>query len=141
MSDKLFLDTNVLVYAYDALQPDKQRIAQEVIAHGVETDTIAVSAQCLSEFYVTVTRKIPRPLSVASALDVVDRLSLLQVIELDSTLVREAIVLHAEQQVSYWDALIIAAAARGGCDTVLSEDLQHGRQYGDVTVRNPFTGA
>jgi len=141
MSDRVFLDTNVLVYAYDGHEPAKQRRAQQVLRSGLVDDSAVLSAQVLGEFFVTVTRKIPTPLSCAEARDIIELVSTLPVVDVDHVLVKRALSVHEQYQISYWDALIVAAAERAGCVAIITEDLQHGQSYGDVTVKNPFLSA
>jgi predicted nucleic acid-binding protein len=138
MSDKDFIDTNVLVYAWDSADPQRQAVAQRIIEHAVAEENAVISVQVLSEFFVTVTRKLATPLPVAVAADIVDDLCALTVVEADHTLVREAIAIHAQQQISYWDAMIIASAARAGCTRLLSEDLQRDRTIAGVRIVDPF---
>ena len=138
MSDRAFLDTNVVVYAHDSADPDKQATSQEIVLEGVRTGSAVISAQVLNEFLVTVTRKIATPLSLDVARRETGLLSRLHVVEIDVPLVKRAIDICERWQLSHWDGLIISAAERGRCETVLSEDLSDGQSYGSVTVRNPF---
>ncbi|MFT4136604.1 PIN domain-containing protein [Microbacterium sp.] len=121
-----FLDTNVLVSAFDTRDPVKQSRAIEIIERS--TTPLVVSAQVLGEFYVTVTRKLPTPLPHATAAAAIDSLSRGVVIEADAGLVRAAVETSARSQLSYGDALILEAAARADCDRVLTEDLADGRR-------------
>lgn len=141
MSDRTFLDTNVLVYAYDCHDPGKQRQAQQVLHSGLADDTAVLSAQVLGEFFVTVTRKIPTPLTCTEARDIVDLISILDVVDVDRALTKRAIQTHERYGISYWDALIVAAAERGRCVKVLSEDLQHGQTIHGILIENPFLPA
>ena len=141
MSDKLFLDTNILVYAYDSSEPEKQAKAQTLLTQGIERENTVISAQVLGEFFVVVTRRIQKPLSAKQAEQGIDLLSILSVVEIDLKLVRRAVFIHTESQISYWDSLIISAAERAGCTKILSEDLNAGQAYHDVRVENPFNGA
>jgi predicted nucleic acid-binding protein len=138
MSDKHFLDTNILVYAYDSSDPEKQATAQKLLTQGIEQEDAVLSAQVLGEFFVVVTRRIKEPLSPEQAEQVIDLLSILPVVEVDAKLVKRAILLHKESQASYWDSLIVSAAERAGCTKILSEDLNAGQAYLDVRVENPF---
>jgi predicted nucleic acid-binding protein len=138
MSDRFFLDTNILVYAYDFEDPAKQQRAAYIVDQGVQNDTVAVSAQVLGEFFVTVTRKIKPPLTVQEAGNVLDMLLAVALVQIDRALVDAAIAVHVQYRISYWDGLIIAAAERAGCGRVLSEDLSHGQRYGNVMIENPF---
>lgn len=134
-----FVDTNVLVYAHDVDQPEKQARALAVLAEHAET--MALSAQVLSEFYVAVTRKLAHPLAVEDAAVQVDELSRTHVVATDSQLVRAGISLSRSAQLSYWDALMLAAARRADCEVVLTEDLQDGAVLAGVRVHDPFTEA
>ena len=136
---RLFLDTNMLVYAHDSTDPQKQAKAQTLLTEGIERESAVVSAQVLSEFFVVVTRRIPVPLSAQQAEQVMDLLSMLPTVELDQNLVRQAVCIHRESQISYWEALIVSAAERAGCTRILSEDLNAGQTYRDVRVENPFS--
>jgi len=140
MSDKVFLDTNILVYAYDRGEPEKQAQAQGLLTGGIERENAVISAQVLGEFFVVVTRRIQTPLSAEEAEQVIDLLGILPVVEIDLKLVRQALSIHKELQISYWDSLIIAAAERADCAMVLSEDLNAGQVYQGVRVENPFGG-
>jgi predicted nucleic acid-binding protein len=138
MSVERFLDTNILVYAHDASAPRKRDIAQALIFDGLRNEDTAISAQVLSEFYVTVTRKIAKPLSPRAARDEVLYLSDLDMVDIDALLILSAIEMQARWKLAYWDALILAAADRCGAREVLSEDLSHGQAYGRIVVRYPF---
>lgn len=137
MTDRTFVDTNVWVYALDDADPAKQDRAREVLAPGPETDVV-ISAQVLGEFFVVVTRKLARRVPAPEAEQLVDRMSQLPVVPVDAPLVRAAIAMSLSRSLSYWDALIVAAAEAAGCRRILSEDLAHGETYGTVRVENPF---
>jgi predicted nucleic acid-binding protein len=134
-----FVDTNVLVYAHDEDEPDKREIALAWLeTHAGE---FVVSAQVLAEFYVTVTRKLSRPLDPAVAAEQLEELAEGVVIPVDSDMVRSAARLSRAHQVSLWDATVIRAALRGGCDVVVSEDLAHEAVLDGVQILNPFLAA
>ncbi len=139
MSVRVFLDTNVLVYAYDKGTPGKQRRAQALLEAAIAEGGV-ISSQVLGEFHVVVTRKLPEPLTPSESLEIVTILSALETVPVDAGLVREAIQLQEKSQVAYWDALILAAANRAGCTVVYSEDLSTGQTYGCAKVVNPFAG-
>jgi predicted nucleic acid-binding protein len=131
-----FLDTNVAVYAFDRAAGRKRERALEILS-----DTslrLVVSPQVLNEFYVTVTRKLARPLAPDVAGDAVRELARLDVVPLDAGTTLEAIALSQASRISLWDASIVVAASHGGCTTLLSEDLNHGQRLLDVDVANPF---
>lgn len=134
---RVFVDTNVLVYAYDDADPAKRDRAREVLAD--ETIDVIISSQVLSEFYVTVTRKLSPGLSAQVASEVIDQLSELHVVPVTRNLVADAVQGTDVHQLSYWDALIIAAASAGGAGTLATEDLYSGAEFDGVKVVNPFT--
>ena len=127
-------DTSVWIYSIDRQDPNKRQRATDVLA----STQVIVSTQVMSEFYVVATRKLATPLRPAEARAFVANMARLQVVALDSGLVSAAVDGSIEWGISYWDALIIRAAEAAGCDRVLSEDLDHGRTYGSVTVEDPF---
>ena len=137
MSDRTFVDTNVWVYAVDDADPAKQTRARAILAPTASTDVV-LSVQVLGEFYVTTTRKLARPVASERAQSMVEQMSRLPVVAIDGEHVAAAIAGSRAWQVSYWDALVIAAAASSGCSTILSEDLADGARYANVRVVNPF---
>ncbi|MFZ1154165.1 MAG: PIN domain-containing protein [Solirubrobacteraceae bacterium] len=139
MSASTFLDTNVLVYLFDHDEPSKQQRASETLKSS-DLGELVLSTQVLSEFYVTVTRKLARPLDPGLAGEAIDWLASLSVVSTDTTLVKSAIQLSRSAQLSYWDGLVVAAASRAGCERLLSEDLNEGQRIGTVYVENPFRG-
>ena len=138
MADRTFIDTNVLVYAFDRGDPIKRAQALELLGTGIEEQTAVVSAQVLGEFFNTVTRRISDPLSAEQAQEAVDVISTLPVVALDLALVRRAIGTQMRYQISYWDALIVAAAESADCTRILTEDLNPGQAYHGIVVVNPF---
>lgn len=137
MTEPLFVDTNVWVYAVDAADPAKRERALEVVAPARGRELV-VSTQVLTEFYAVVTRKLAAPLPVSAAETMVAQLAALPVVAVDASLVVAAMAGSREWQISIWDALIIRAAEVAGCRRILSEDLAHGTTYGAVIVENPF---
>ena len=138
MASRTFFDTNVLVYLFDADSPDKQARAREALQQALEHGAAVISTQVLQEFFVTVTRKLARPLPAAEGETALRRLMELPVVQVDSDLILAAAVSGRRDRISFWDALILAAASSAGCKEVLSEDLQHGRSFGRLRVVDPF---
>lgn len=134
---RTFLDTNVLVYAFDTKEPDKQQRALDTLERR-GADGIVVSTQVLQEFYVTTTRKRQPPLAPETAAKAVERYAALEVVPSDVQLVRSAIDLSQRADISLWDALIVRAASVAGCEVLLSEDLNAGQVIDGVRVENPF---
>jgi predicted nucleic acid-binding protein len=138
MTDRIFLDTNVLVYAYDTSDLSKQAKARDLIRAGLSSANAYVSAQVLGELYVVLTRRIARPMPSAEAIEVVRVAGKLEVVEIGVVAVSLALHYLARGGISYWDALIVAAARLAGCVSVLTEDLKDGQVFDSVTVVNPF---
>ncbi|MBP7867181.1 MAG: PIN domain-containing protein [Acidobacteria bacterium] len=136
--ERVFFDTNVLVYANDESEPDKSLKARELIRHHLKEGNGCLSAQVLCEFWVTVTRKMAVPLPLDLAERQVRLLGTFQVVGLDALSVWRAIDLQKQHTLSFWDAHILAAALLGGCGTLFSEDFQDGAAYSGVRVVNPF---
>ncbi len=137
MTGSAFLDTNVVVYAFDDDEPEKQERARAVL-DAPATEVLVLSAQVLAEFYVTVTRKLARPLAPASAREAVAALGELPVVSADADLVLAGIELSDRYQISLWDGLIVQAAVTAGCETILTEDLADGSLLAGVRIQNPF---
>lgn len=137
MSGRTFVDTNVLVYAVDEAEPAKRGIAENVLTSG-QYGELVLSTQILSEFYVTVTHKLAGRLSETEALQGLDRLGLHPIVPVDTALVRRAVEISRSSQISYWDGLVVAAAACAGCERLLTEDLNDGQEIDSVRVENPF---
>ena len=134
-----FVDTNVLVYAFDSADPTRHRSATQLLSRLMDEDRLRLSTQVLQEFYVTMTRKA-RPLwSPDRALAKLDDFAAWPVIISDLSLIREAVLLSRDAVLSFWDALVVAAAVRSGADILYTEDLNDGQILRGVRVVNPFT--
>lgn len=131
----VFLDTNVVVYAFDRSDPAKQRIAIDVLEGN---ERLVVSSQVLLESWSVLTRKLVEPLNENRASEVIDQLCTLPVVSTDPQLVQQAIQTSLRFDIAIWDALIIEAARAAGCHRVLSEDLQSGQDFDGVVIENPF---
>lgn len=138
MSGSVFVDTNVFVYLFDSHEPDKQDAARALIQSLAQEKTIVVSTQVLQEFYVSVTRKLAEPLPPNVALEATKGLSTYHVVQIDPPMILNAIALHENEKTSFWDALIVRAALESGCELLLTEDMQHGRQFESLRLDNPF---
>jgi predicted nucleic acid-binding protein len=136
MAGRVFLDTNVLVYA--AIGTGKDQHKREGALRLIEHEDFVTSAQVLQEFFVTVVRKAERPLSAEQALEWIEQLTVFPCQAIDHRLVRVAIEQSARYLISYWDSAIVSAAQALGCHTLYSEDLSDGQRYGGVMVVNPF---
>jgi len=139
MIDERFVDTNVLVYAYDRSEPHKQRQALTLIDELVTSGAGVISAQVLSEFFVTVTRKLPAPLSPSEAYTRIEHfLQFWRVLDLTGMIVLEAGRGVREYQLNFWDAQIWAAARLHQIPIVFTEDFNSGQVIEGVRFINPF---
>ena len=138
MTGKTFVDTNILVYAENADQGRKHERSRELILDLWDTQSGVLSIQVLQEFYVVTTRKLPVPLSSRAALEIVEQYLTWQVVDNTGSLLLAACSLADKHRLSFWDALIVQAALGAGCARLLTEDLNHGQQFGELTVVNPF---
>jgi len=136
--NRQFVDTNVLVYAHDVTAGDKHTRARALVEELRETREGCLSVQVLQEFFVTTTRKIPKPLDAPAAARIIDDLAHWHVHAPDAADVLAAVDIHQQTGASFWDAMILRSAKELGCATVHSEDLNPGQDYDGVQVLNPF---
>ena len=137
MSDKTFVDTNILMYAHDADAKTKHEMAKGVLRELWSERTGVLSVQVLQEFYVNVTRKIPHPLSKHAARLVVSTYAL-WCVETTPAEISTAFQIEDESQIGFWDALIVASALKSGAHRILSEDLNAGQAIAGMRIENPF---
>lgn len=135
-----FVDTNILVYAEDRDAKGKHEIARDLILSLWDDRSGVVSVQVLQELYVTLTRRLKRPMAPARASALVEEYLTWTVVENTSKLLAEAMALQQETRLSFWDALVVQAALEAGCETLWSEDLNAGQRFGALRVVNPFRG-
>jgi predicted nucleic acid-binding protein len=132
-----FLDTNVLVYAYDVSNPKKQNIAQKLLRKALDGDLI-ISTQVLAEFAATLLYKLTPPVPAHDVIALLDAFAPIRTISPDSETVRRAAEAHLKYRLHFSDGMIVAAAERAGCEQIWSEDLNPGQKYFGVTIANPF---
>jgi len=137
MSDRTFVDTNVLIYAHDMDAKTKHEAAKQVLQELWNERAGILSTQVLQEFYVNVTRKISRPLSKESARLVVNTYSA-WCIDTTPAEVSSAFRIEDEAHIGFWDALIMASAIKSGATRLLSEHLNAGQTIAGVKIENPF---
>ena len=137
MSDRTFVDTNVLVYAHDADANKKHQIAKAALGELWRERIGVLSVQVLQEFYVTVTRKIPSPLPKESARLVVSSYAI-WCIETTPAEITAAFRIEDESRIGFWDALIVSSAVRSGATRILSEDFNAGQRIAGIVIQNPF---
>jgi predicted nucleic acid-binding protein len=133
-----FVDTNVLVYALDKSNSPKKRVAQRLINELMEEDRLRVSTQVLQELFVTLTRKVKQPCSSEEALAVLEDLTAWPLMAVDYAAIRAAVRLADEAELSFWDALVVVAAARTGAAVLYTENLNDGQEILGVRISNPF---
>lgn len=137
---EFFVDSNILIYAYDRSAGFKHELARSVVRGLWERRSGTLSVQVLQEFFVSATRKIPAPLDVREAAEVIRDLSRWRVHRPGASDVLEAVDLHRRVGISFWDAMIVRSAVSQGCGVLYSEDLNDGQIYDGVRVSNPVRG-
>ncbi len=138
MTAPVFVDTNVLVYRHDGTDPVKQARAEEWYEFLWRLRLGRLSFQVLQELYATLSRKLVPQFDAWEARALVRDLAAWQPVAADLALLERAWRLEARYSLSWWDAMIVAAAQAGGCRALLTEDLQHGQMFGEVQVIDPF---
>ena len=135
---KIFLDTNIIIYAYDVSAGDKHEIARKIMVDLWDSGLGVISTQVLQEFFVNVTQKIPKLLDKRLTKDILSDLLKWDVVVNDGESILEAVEILFKYGYSFWDSLIIEAAMRSGSEVLLSEDLTHGQIINGLTINNPF---
>ena len=137
--DSFFLDTNILVYSFDAATPARQDKAQTLIAQALETDNGCISYQVVQEFLNVAIRKFPAPMPPATVRRYLAGVLMpLCRVFANGALYERALDVHERWRYAWYDALIIASALEAGCAVLYSEDLQDGQVIESLTIRNPF---
>jgi predicted nucleic acid-binding protein len=139
MKDKVFLDTNIIVYAHDRSSGDKYAVAREIMDYLWESRRGVISVQVLQEFFVCVTQKILKPLLIKNARIILEYLSTWDVVANDKYITLKAIDIQERYRFSFWDSIIIQAAIQGQARILLSEDLPDGQVVKDLKILNPFS--
>lgn len=140
MRDRIFFDTNVLVYAFNARDSEKEKSqkAQELLLQAISQENLVLSTQVLGELYVTLTQKGKPPLNQRDSRKIIEKLCDAEIADLTKKTVLSALELQFCHRLSYWDALIIATAQSAKCTQVFSEDMQDGQKFGELQIVNPF---
>jgi len=133
-----FVDTNVLVYAFDKSSSPKKLVAQRLMNQLMAEDRLRVSTQVLQELFVTLTRKVTQRCSSEEALAVLDDLTAWPLMVVDYAAIRAAVGLADQAKLSFWDALVVVTAARSGATVLYTEDLNDGQEILGVRISNPF---
>jgi len=135
---RTFVDSNVLLYAHDASETEKQPIARALLEELWANGSGVVSTQVLQEFYVVATRKFVPPIRRSEAREIVALYATWPVVQIDVGLILDAAALEDRFRLSFWDALIVEAARRAGAMRLASEDFQNGRRIAGIVIENPF---
>jgi predicted nucleic acid-binding protein len=138
MSDKYFVDTNILAYAHDTDSGSRHAKALALVEKLWLSGEGVVSTQVLQELSVFIRRKASRPMSDDEAYKVIEEFRIWEVVENNLDSILGAIKLEARYQISFWDALMLQAAMKAGATIVYSEDLADGQKYGAVRAVNPL---
>ena len=138
MSDRYFVDTNILMYAHDTSAGPKHERARAVVEGLWRDRTGVVSTQVLQELSVNLRRRAGRPLDTKATRELVVDYLTWQVVVNGGDSILEALDLETRYQISFWDALVLQAAQASGAAILYSEDLSHGQTYGSVRVINPL---
>jgi predicted nucleic acid-binding protein len=133
-----FVDTNVLVYAFDKSNSPKKQAAQRLMNELMEDDLLRVSTQVLQELFVALTGKVSQRCSSEEALAVLEDLTAWPVMVVDYAAIRAAVGLADQAQLSFWDAVVVVAAARAGATVLYTEDVNAGQEILGVRISNPF---
>jgi predicted nucleic acid-binding protein len=133
-----FVDTNVLVYAFDTSAGLKQTAAVRLLERLWREGGGCLSVQVLQEFFVIATRKVARPLSIDEATERVREFARWRVFAPAGEDILDAIAIQKQMQIGFWDAMVVLAARESGCQVLWTEDLNNGQRFGGIRVRNPF---
>ena len=135
---KMFIDTNILIYAFDVSAGKKHQVASHILSDLWNSGLGVLSTQVLQEFFVNIVQKIQKPIDQKLAKEIVRDFLRWQVVVNNGDSILDAIDIRDKYRYSFWDSMIIEAAIKGGAVFLMSEDLQHGQVISGVTIRNPF---
>ncbi|MBC8167159.1 MAG: PIN domain-containing protein [Bryobacteraceae bacterium] len=138
MSDKYFVDTNILMYAHDATTGVKHERAKALVENLWSQRSGVVSTQVIQELCVNLRRKAKRPIDAKQTREIVSDYLSWTVVTNGGESILEALNIEERYGISFWDALIVQAAERSGAGVLYSEDLSHGQEYRSVRVVNPL---
>jgi predicted nucleic acid-binding protein len=133
-----FVDTNVLVYAFEKTDSAKKRTARRLVTELMDTDRLRLSTQVLQELFVTLTRKAAVHCTGEEALAVLEDLAAWPLTVVDFPVIRAAVELSGKASLSFWDSLVVVSATNSGASVLYTEDLNNGQKILGVRVTNPF---
>lgn len=136
--DKVFLDTNIIIYAYDRTAGEKHNIAKKIVLDLWNSGLGTISTQVLQEFFVIATQKIPKPLDIKLAKEIMRDLLKWNVVVNDGDSILEAVNILLRYHYSFWDSMIIEAAIKSGAGVLLTEDFSDGQIINGLAIKNPF---
>lgn len=136
MTSKIFIDTNILVYALDEHNMEKQQKCRRLLKSITQDNLGVISTQVLQEFYVVATKKLK--VAPLAAKDIITSFERFEIIVTTPQLIKDAIDVSIINMISFWDALIVTSAEYAKCGMVLTEDLNHGQIFRGVKIKNPF---
>jgi predicted nucleic acid-binding protein len=139
MSGRFFLDTNILVYAFDPNAPSKAKKAGDLIRRAADTGEGIISYQVVQEFFSVAFRRFAQPMNEAEAEQyLITVLRPLLAVHSSTAIYFEALRIRERHRISWYDSLIVAAAVEGRCEKLYSEDLQSGQKIEGLRIENPF---
>ena len=138
MSAKIFVDTNILVYAHDSAAGIKHALAKSLVTELWQSRTAVISTQVLQEFYVTVRKKVLHVKDAKQAKRWLSHYLNWDTVVNDGASVLRAVEIEQRYQLSFWDSMIVQAAKESGATLLYSEDLNHSQVLAGVRVHNPF---
>ena len=139
MSAESFLDSNIVIYTFDDVAPEKQRIAQERVRNALNDGSGVISYQVIQEVLHVLTRKLPLAMDAGDATRyLATTLEPLWRVQPSAELFRAGLALRSRYAFGFYDSLIIAAALSAGCSRLYSEDFQHGQRIEGLTIEDPF---
>ncbi|GHV76836.1 twitching motility protein PilT [Spirochaetia bacterium] len=135
--DKVFIDTNILVYTVDKFDKNKQMIARKIVKEAIFNDVAVISTQILQEFYNACTIKLHmKPLKIKGYVH--NYIENIEVVQNGSAIIERGIDISIMSKISFWDALLIAASESAHCTELITEDLNDGQIINGVKIKNPF---
>jgi predicted nucleic acid-binding protein len=138
MNDKVFIDTNILVYMQSGMSESKMKMTRKLFEQAASDNLIVISTQVIQEFYIAMTRKLGHdPVTIKNLLVL---FSDFETVTITTAIIFDAIDTSVVNQLSFWDSLIICSASAAKCKVIYSEDLNHGQVIRGVEVVNPFKG-
>ncbi len=136
MRDKVFIDTNILIYMQSGMDPVKMKTSRQLFLKSSSEHLIVLSTQVLQEFFVAMTRKLHHdPIAIKQLLGLFDDF---EIVTINTSIIFDAIDTSVLNQLSFWDSLIISSAVSSHCKVIYTEDMNQGQVIRGVEIVNPF---